>query len=198
MTSFAKLRSLIRKPGASDLCALCGASLSQEHRHVVEVAFRRLICTCDACEALFYQYGETKYKSVPRNSRFLQDFQLSDSQWDDLMIPIGLAFFLNSSTEGKVLAFYPSPAGATESMLSLESWAEIIAGNHVVAGMEPDVEALLANRLDRPAEYYLVPIDQCYKLIGLIRTNWHGLSGGAEMWTKTREFFTELKESTGA
>jgi len=198
MTSFGTLRSLVPKPDAEGRCDLCGSSLVHEHRHLFDPVSRGLICTCDACNLLFFRNGETKYKSVPRNSRFIENFRLSDVQWDDLMIPIGLAFFLNSSTEGKVLAYYPSPAGATESLLSLEAWGEIVSDNPVLDSMEADVEALLANRLDRPGQYYMAPIDKCYQLIGLIRTNWHGLSGGAEMWDKIRDFFSEMKEASVA
>ena len=176
---------------------MCGASLLHRHQHLIDPASRRLFCTCDACTILFY-HGETKYKNVPRDARFLEDFHLTDGQWDSLLIPIGLAFFLESSTDQRVRALYPSPAGATESMLSLEAWTEIVADNPALTEMGADVEALLVNRLDHNAEYYLAPIDKCYELVGLIRTNWHGLSGGEEMWSKIREFFGELKGTAGA
>jgi hypothetical protein len=39
----------------------------------------------------------------------------------------------------------------------------------------------------------VVPIDACYKLVGLIRLNWRGLSGGADVWQKIGEFFGELR-----
>ncbi len=54
------------------------------------------------------------------------------------------------------------------------------------------------NRLNDPAEYYLAPIDKCYELVGLIRSNWRGLAGGPEVWQKIRDFFTELKEVANA
>lgn len=198
MSAFATLRSLVPKPEAGARCEMCGASLLQEHRHLIDPESRRLVCACDACNVLFYRDGQTKFKSVPRHSRFLKDFQMTDAQWDNLMLPIGLAFFLDSSPARKVIAFYPSPAGAAESMLSLDAWAEIVAGNPVLASMQTDVEALLANRLDHRSEYYLAPIDKCYELIGLIRANWRGLSGGTEMWDKIHAFFAELKEGARA
>ena len=43
------------------------------------------------------------------------------------------------------------------------------------------------------AEYYLLPIDECYKLVGLIRMHWKGLSGGTEVWKALGEFFTDVK-----
>ena len=43
--------------------------------------------------------------------------------------------------------------------------------------MEDDVEALLVNRIGHARgfsnpEYYLAPIDECFKLVGLIRSRW--------------------------
>jgi hypothetical protein len=177
---------------------MCGVGLVHQHQHLLDPVSKRLVCACDACAVLFYQSGETKYKRVPRRVRLLADFQMTDGQWDSLLIPIGLAFFVESSSENRVLALYPSPAGSTESMLSLEAWFDIVQENPVLAEMESDVEALLVNRLDGNAEYYLAPIDKCYKLVGLIRSNWRGLSGGTEVWEKIRDFFGELKAGSHA
>ncbi|MGI9070931.1 MAG: DUF5947 family protein [Bryobacteraceae bacterium] len=195
--SFNVLRSLVRQPDPRERCELCGAGLHPEHQHLFEPVARKLVCSCDGCAVLFHSHGETRYKRVPRRIRGLRDFQFSDAQWDDLMIPIGMAFFLNSSVEGRVLAFYPSPAGATESMPSLTAWEEIVKQNPVLDGMEPDVEALLANRLEHAraaesGEYFLVPIDKCYELVGLIRRGWCGFSGGTEVWKQIGSFFDTL------
>ena len=198
MSAFATLQRLSRKPRTSEHCDLCGIGVAQKHQHLINPVSRRLVCACDACAVLFYQSGETKYKRVPRQARFLADFQMTDGQWDSLMIPIGLAFFVESSQENRVLALYPSPAGSTESLLSLEAWWDIVQENSVLTEMESDVEALLVNRLDRDGEYYLAPIDQCYQLVGLIRSNWRGLSGGTEVWEKIRDFFIELKAGSHA
>jgi hypothetical protein len=202
MTSFATLRGFIGKPApkpeAGEHCDLCGAMVAHQHQHLIDPAARKLMCTCDACAVLFSQSGETKYKRVPRRVRFLENFGMTDAQWDSLLIPIGLAFFLKSSTEGRVLAMYPGAAGSAESLLPLDTWADIVQDNPVLDQMEADVEALLVNRLNRPAEYYLTPVDKCYELVGLIRSNWHGLSGGAEVWRNIGDFFTQLKETTHA
>jgi len=209
MTSFAVLRDLARRPEPSvptktsaqtrlEKCDLCGVGLQERHRHLIDPVSRRLTCACDACAARFLSRGETKYKSVPRDARLLPDFVLSDAQWEGLLIPIGLAFFFRSSVEGSIVALYPSPAGSTESSLPMDAWQQIVADNPSLAVMEPDVEALLVNRLTDPAEYYLAPIDKCYELTGLIRTNWHGLFGGGEMWEKIREFFVDLKANARA
>ena len=109
-----------------------------------------------------------------------------------------MAFFLKSSLESRVVALYPSPAGATESLLALESWNDIVERNPILNEMESDVEGLLVNRLGysrgySAAEYYLLPIDECYKLVGLIRMHWKGLSGGTDVWRELGEFFSSLK-----
>lgn len=196
-SSFSTLRGLARKREASEHCDLCGAGIMDEHSHLVEPVARKLICVCEPCAILFPEGAAQKYKRVPRRTRWLRDFQITDGQWDNLMIPIGMAFFLKSGIEGRVLAFYPSPAGPTESLLSLESWNEIAEANPVLQGLEPDVEALLANRLERACQYYVAPIDKCYELVGLIRAYWRGLSGGQEVWKEIRRFFDDLQERAG-
>lgn len=178
---------------------MCGAGLADEHQHLVEPASRQIVCSCDACAILFSGQTATKYKRIPREARFLADFRLSDAQWDGLMIPISLAFFFHSTPDGKTVALYPSPAGPTESLLTLDAWGEIVGDNPALQRLEPDVEALLVNRVRAEAhEYYIVPIDECYKLVGLIRTSWRGLSGGAEVWEEIGRFFGALKEKSKA
>jgi hypothetical protein len=123
---------------------------------------------------------------------------MTDAQWDSLMIPINMAFFLKSGAEDKVSVFYPSPAGATESLLALETWEDIVRENPALHEMESDVEALLVNRVGygrgaAAAEYYVLPIDECYKLVGIIRMHWRGLSGGTEVWQELGHFFSGLK-----
>ena len=119
-------------------------------------------------------------------------FRMTGLQWESLMIPINLAFFYRDSASARVLAMYPSPAGATESLLSLESWEEIVAQNKALQSMEFDVEAFLVNRIGSAAEYFIVPIDECYRLVGLIRMHWRGLSGGTEVWQEIHQFFDQL------
>ncbi len=194
--AFAALRRFMRKPTvAAERCELCSAELGHDHQHLVEPLNRKLVCTCDPC-AILFSNQEGKYRRVPKRIRYLPDFRLTDAQWESLLIPINMAFFFRSSTTGKVAAFYPSPAGPTESLLALESWEEIVEQNPLLKTLEPDVEALLVNRVSRgpkPAEYYLAPIDECYKLTGLIRAGWRGLSGGAEVWEEIGHFFDNLK-----
>lgn len=205
--SLATLRRFVRKRKTVEHCELCGAELGHDHRHLVEPASRKLLCACEACGILFSNQ-ESKYRRVPKRIRYLTDFHLTEAQWDSLLIPINMAFFFHSSTAGKVVAFYPSPAGPTESLLALQSWEALVEQNPLLKTLEADVEALLVNRVGRTnqqAEYYLAPIDECYKLTGLIRAHWRGLSGGAEVWEEIGHFFEQLKdrsihikEATGA
>jgi hypothetical protein len=190
----AALRRFNRPRPAAEQCELCSAALGAEHRHLFEPKARQLLCACDACSLLFSRQAEMRYKRVPRRIRFLANFHLSDAQWDDLLIPIGMSFFFFSTPAGKTLALYPSPAGPVESLLELEAWEEIIRANPILREMEADTEALLVNRTGTQREYYLAPIDECFKLVGLIRANWRGFSGGAEVWKEIARFFGSLKE----
>jgi hypothetical protein len=189
------LRRFVRpRTVAVERCEMCSAELSADHQHLIEPQTRQLFCACQACAILFSGQTETKYRRVPQRTKYLADFHLTDAQWESLMLPIGMAFFFYSTAAAKTIALYPSPAGATESLLDLESWAEIVQDNPVLKEMEPDTEALLVNRVKGAREYYVVPIDECYKLVGLIRAYWHGLSGGTEVWAEIGRFFDELKE----
>jgi hypothetical protein len=187
------LRRFVRQRAPVEQCDMCSAALASEHQHLVDPSSRQIVCACDPCAILFSNQGTTKYKRVPRDAKFLLDFRLTDAQWDGLMIPINIAFFFHSTPDAKVIALYPSPAGPTESLLALDSWDEIVEENAILKKMSPDVEALLVNRVRDAREYYLVPIDECYKLVGLIRANWRGLSGGTQVWEEIGRFFDELK-----
>jgi hypothetical protein len=194
------LRQLTRRraaPGAGEeRCELCSAPLAQMHQHLLDPKKRQIVCACDGCVILFCGQTGAHYLRVPRRIQRLVGFRMTDLQWDALMLPINLAFFYRDGSAGRVLAMYPSPAGATESLLSLESWEEIVAQNAALERMESDVEALLVNRIGLQegggAAYFVVPIDECYRLVGLIRLHWRGLSGGAEVWREIQQFFVDL------
>lgn len=205
--AFAVLRQFTRSRSAAsraeEHCELCSAGLTRAHPHLVERASRRILCACDACAMLFDGMEKAKYKRVSRSAQYLRDFEMSDGQWENLTIPINLAFLFRSSLEERMLALYPSPAGAIESLLPLEAWTNIAENNPILHRMQPDVEALLVNRVGYAhglgnAEYYIAPIDECYKLVGLIRSNWKGLSGGTEVWEEVAQFFKELRSKSEA
>lgn len=196
--AFGFLRQFVRRQDPGETCEMCSAPLGDQHQHLLEPATRKLVCSCDACAILFSNQTAKRFKRVPRRVRVLDDFQLTDGQWDSLMMPINMAFFFESTPQGRVMALYPSPAGATESLLPLDAWEDIAAEHPAVRGMQADVEALLVNRLGHSRgfskpEYYVVPIDECFKLVGLIRAHWRGLSGGTEVWQQMAQFFADLK-----
>jgi len=109
------------------------------------------------------------------------------------MIPISLAFFSYSTPAKRVVALYPGPAGAAESLLPLDAWEDVLVANPALRHLQPDVEALLVNRVGAVREHFIVPIDECYRLVGLIRLHWRGLSGGAKVWGEVSQFFQHLK-----
>jgi hypothetical protein len=194
----AALRGFVRQRVPLERCELCGKGLVAEHAHLVRPEQRQLVCVCEPCGVLFTGNTSSGYKRVPRRITLLSDYALSDEQWDALAIPIDLAFFLRSSTAGQVVAVYPSPAGPTESLLHLDAWDDIAAGHPRLRALDPDVEALLVNRVRQREDgaaprYFVVPIDECYKLVGLIRKSWRGLSGGADVWREIAEFFAQLE-----
>lgn len=141
---------------------------------------------------LFGHHDATGYRMVAECCQHLADFRISDAQWDALQIPIGIAFFVKRAAQPGVVALYPSPAGATESLPGLAAWRDLESDNPVLAQLEPDVEALLANRIDGARAYYRVSIDHCYALAGLIRSRWQGISSGSQVRDAIREFFTAL------
>lgn len=193
------LRRLARKPAPPALvehCELCGVALPPEHRHLLDRTSTTLACACRACALLFEREGAAggKYLAVPQRHLILGDFRMSDEQWDDLMIPVGMAFIYVSTTARRAVAYYPSPAGATESLLDLAHWETLVEENPILTSLMTDVEALLVNRLRDARDYYLVPIDACYQLVGIIRTTWRGLSGGEEVWRAIAAFFASLRD----
>jgi len=203
--AFGVLRQFTRSRSAAsralEHCEFCVAALHHDHPHLVEIAKRQIICVCDACALLFDGLENSKYKRVSRSSQYMPNFEMTDGQWESLLIPINMAFLFHSSLENRMIALYPSPAGAVESLLPLDAWTDIATNNPVLHQLRPDIEALLVNRVGHAhgltrAEYYIAPIDECYKLVGLIRTNWKGLSGGTEVWTEIGRFFAELKSKS--
>ena len=188
------LRRFVPARSSKEKCDACGTDLAPEHIHQFDPKTRLIHCACDSCAALYRDV----YRHIPTEVKALPDFQMTNAQWDDLLIPISLAFFTRNSAAGRVIALYPGPAGASESLLRLDAWQDIAAANPALLDLEPDVEALLVNRVGLAREYFIVPIDQCYKLVGLIRTRWSGLSGGAAVWGEIARFFNCLHQKGSA
>jgi hypothetical protein len=181
---------------AQEHCDLCSEPIPPGHRHLLDVSTREMMCACRPCSILFDRAAasEGKHRLVPDRHLSLEDFALDDVQWESLRVPVDMAFFFYSTPAERVVAFYPSPMGPTESLLKLGAWEELERGNPVLKGMERDVEALLVNRVRGRRDHFLVPMDECYGLVGLIRTRWRGLSGGREVWEEIERFFEELRK----
>lgn len=175
-------------------CELCNRPIPSAHRHLLEFSSRELICACRPCSLLFDRGGASngRYKLVPERRLRLEDFAMSDQAWEELRIPVDIAFFFHSSEAKRVLAYYPGPMGPTESQLELSSWQELERANPILSEVEADVEALLVNRVRAARRHWLVPLDECYGLVGLIRTHWRGLTGGTQVWREIDGFFDEL------
>ena len=175
-------------------CDLCGGRMSEDHRHLLDVHERRILCACEPCVAM--RSGEDHLRPTGTRVLLLEGFELGDELWAKFQIPIGLAFFLRNA--GGVVALYPSPAGATECELYLDAWNELVAANPVLSDLEPDVEALIVNRLADPPAHAIVPIDRCYELVGMIKASWEGISGGDAVPTSVEAFFARLRDTRSA
>ncbi|MFD3541423.1 DUF5947 family protein [Streptomyces sp. NPDC058662] len=189
------------RPPRPETCELCGVVVADEgHRHLVETERRALVCACTACAMLFDRPGTAtgRFRTVP--ARYLADpaHPLDDGAWEHLQIPVGVAFFFRNAALDRLVALYPSPAGATESELDPETWQTVLGGGRLSALLEPDVEALLLRRTEGRTECYLVPIDICYELVGRMRMLWQGFDGGSEARAALREFFEQVERRAKA
>lgn len=201
MTRLRELAARRPPPGPEapeERCDLCGDILVPQHRHLIDVHDRRLLCACRPCTILFDHRGAGggHFRLVPDRTRYLADFVLDDQMWLSFRIPVDLAFFFHSTRADRVVAFYPAPAGATESLLELDAWEQVSAANPVLERLEPDVEALLVDRTRDARDHWLVPVDRCYELVGLIRTYWKGFGGGPEVWEQIEAFFDRLRRES--
>ena len=174
----------------ADACDICGSDLDPEHRHLLHIEERRILCACEPCVAM--RTADGPYRAVGTRTLMLAAFEMPDDLWARLQIPIGLAFFMDSSVAEGVVGLYPSPAGATECELDLSAWEELCEVNPELTGLEVDAEALIVDRTGDPHRYAIVPIDDCYRLVGMIKASWEGISGGDAVERGVEEFFAEI------
>jgi hypothetical protein len=182
-------------PASSERCDLCGTTIDAEHRHLLHLVERRILCACEPCFAM--RAGDAELRPTGTRVQQLPGFALDDELWARFQIPIGLAFFMARERGQGVVALYPSPAGATECELHLEAWDELVAANPLLERLEPEVEALIVNRLSEPARHVIVPIDRCYELVGMIKSRWEGISGGRAIDDAVGDFFASLDRAVG-
>jgi uncharacterized protein DUF5947 len=193
-SSLVRLRQLGQNRRTVELCGFCAVELAESHEHLLEIATRKMECVCRGCAILFTNQGQ-RYQRVPRHAQVLENFRMTDEQWEALSIPIGMAFLFYSSLDKKVIALYPSPAGPIESLLPLDSWEDIVNANPGLRKLKPDVEGLLIHRIGSARDYYVIPIDECFRLVGIIRTHWKGISGGYTVWEHVGSFLAALKRN---
>jgi hypothetical protein len=176
-------------------CEMCREVLDGRHGHVVEIEKRSIVCACRACYLLFISDGAAggKYRSVPERVRYDPAAPLDDADWNELQIPVAMAFFFVNSVLGRVVAGYPSPGGMTECELDLAAWDRLADSYPLFAAMTPDVEAVFVNRAEHGNEVFLLPIDECYSLVGELRLRWQGFDGGAEAHAALAAFLAGLR-----
>ena len=212
----------------AERCEMCREVLGERHGHVVDLEKRSLSCTCRACYLLFTHEGAVggRYRAVPEHVYHDPGRPLTDADWNELQIPVAMAFFFYNSALGRVVAGYPSPGGATECELDLAAWDRLAAAHPLLGALAPDVEAILVNRVgpggnDPPQtppglggmpspqtplaplaplapgpgnfEVFLIPVDECYGLVGELRMKWQGFDGGAEARAALAAFLDGLR-----
>jgi hypothetical protein len=197
-TDFSALQRLLRKPtlaAPGERCDFCAVPVHPSHSHLIDLKARRIMCGCRPCALTFEPQGAAggRYKLIPERYKKIDDLSVGDAAWDVLQIPIGLAFFFYNSIDRKLGAFYPGPAGATESELPLDEWQALIGSHPVLSTLAPDVEAILIRRGEGATAVYLIPVVAAYELVGLIRTDWRGFDGGAEVKAKIDAYFERIE-----
>jgi uncharacterized protein DUF5947 len=192
-------RRILERPAAEPVgerCEMCAEPVGAEHSHLVDLKARTLMCTCRGCALLFTNPGAAagRFRIVP--DRYLRDpaSVMDDADWERLQIPVRLAFFLRNSELDRIVGFYPSPAGAMECELPMDGWADGPGRSPLAALLEPDVEALLVRGDRGRLASYLVPVDACYELVGLVRLHWRGFDGGSDAWAAIDAFFDRLAQ----
>jgi len=197
---------------SAERCEFCGAGIDAAHGHLVDLPQRMLLCVCRPCYLLFTHDGAggARFRAVPDRYAVVREFQNAPELWDRLQVPIGLAFFFKNGATGRTTAFYPSPAGATESELPLDAWDDVVQAAPPLSTLATDVEALLVRRTQTRIGAaggpdvsdgliaLIVPIDACYELVGRIRQMWRGFQGGDDVWREVDEFFARAVDRAQA
>jgi len=205
----AAARSDAGGPEGAERCEMCREVLGERHGHVVDLEKRSLSCTCRACYLLFTHEGAAggRYRAVPEHVYHDPGRPLTDADWNELQIPVAMAFFFYNSALDRVVAGYPSPGGATECELDLAAWDRLAAAYPLLETLVPDVEAIFVNRTEADVvspegsprqensayEVFLIPVDECYSIVGELRMKWQGFDGGAEARAALAAFLAGLR-----
>ncbi|MEV5953303.1 DUF5947 family protein [Streptomyces sp. NPDC051987] len=184
-----------RRPAAgAEVCDLCAEPLSEGHPHLYDTGPGEVRCACRACSVLFdgtrqgAGAGEGRLRLIPTRR-----VRLPEVDTAALGVPVGLVFFVPRA-DGSVTAEGPSPAGAMRWEVAATAWQRAVAGCPALGTMTPDVEALLVNTVHGLDHHWIVPVDDCFRMLAVVRREWRGLSGGGRMWPAVERFFEELTE----
>ncbi|MEU2779284.1 DUF5947 family protein [Streptomyces sp. NPDC007162] len=198
MTADGALARLIRsaadhRPAArTEECDLCAAPVAADHPHLYELGQDQVRCACRPCSVLFADgrqgTGDGQFRLIPTRR-----VRLGKVDTAALGVPVGLVFFVPRA-DGSVTAQGPSPAGAMRWEVDAAAWQRAVAGCPPLAGLAPDVEALLVNTVHGLDHHWIAPVDDCYRMLAVVRREWRGLSGGGRMWPAVERFFEELTE----
>ncbi|MCK7622397.1 DUF5947 family protein [Streptomyces sp. RS10V-4] len=193
MTAGSPLARLIRaaagdRAAAGERCDLCAADVPDDHRHLYDGERDEVLCACRPCSLLFVRgaASEGHYRLIPQRR-----IRLPPLDTEPLGVPVGLAFFV-PRTDGTVVAHYPSPAGPAQWEVDAAAWQRVATACPRLTTVAPDVEALLVNTARALRHHWIVPIDDCLRLVALVRQEWRGLSGGARVWPAIEGFFADL------
>lgn len=183
-------RAGTRRQESGERCELCSAPVAAGHRHLLDTERGEVMCACQACSLLFGQgaASEGHYRLVPQRR-----VRLAAVSTSTLGVPVGLAFFVPRA-DGAVLAHYPSPAGATQWEVDPQAWRDVVDHSPELRTLAADVEALLVDTARGRQHHWLVPVDDCFRLVAVVRREWKGMSGGDRVWPEIERFFAALTE----
>lgn len=186
-------RGRVRPSGLVEPCALCGAPVPADHPHVLDTESHNPLCVCRPCSLLFEKDAASlgHYRTIPGHRTRVAGIDPAK-----LRVPVGLAFFVVGDG-GEVTAHYPSPAGATRWEVEPADWEAAVSRARELAGLAPQVQALLVNTAKGLSEAWIVPVSDCYRLVGIVVGTWEGLSGGDRVWKAIEEFFVNLRSDDG-
>ncbi len=180
------------RSAAEERCDLCGAPVPDGHRHLYDGQREEVLCACRPCSLLFVrgEASEGHHRLIPQRR-----VRLSPVDTEPLGVPVGLAFFVPRA-DGAVVAHYPSPAGPTRWEVDAAAWQKVVAGCPELETVAPDIEALLVNTAREQQHHWIVPVDECFRMVAVVRREWRGLSGGARVWPAVERFFADLTTTT--
>ena len=94
----------------AERCELCRTTIPENHRHLLHLVERRIVCVCPTCWSL--RSGDPEFRPTGARTLFLEDLVVPEDVWARFSIPIGLAFFMRSTTVEPGRGDVPQPGRA--------------------------------------------------------------------------------------